>query len=115
VSQEIEVLFKKEDRIAMVECKFHGSATVALDGKVPLYIHLRFNDLKEKLDTIFFNNDFISECWIATNNRFTSDAITYAACSGHKLFSWDYPKNHNLKTKNDIDYCVPLLCQEFEL
>ena len=110
VSHEIDVLFKKEDRISMVECKFHGSATAASDVKVPLYIHSRFNDLKAKRHAIFANNDFIAECWIATNNRFTSDAITYAACAGLKLLSWDYPKNNNLKTKNDIDCLYPVTC-----
>jgi hypothetical protein len=28
----------------------------------------------------FSNSDTISHCWIATNNRFTSDAIAYASC-----------------------------------
>ncbi|MBC5839955.1 MAG: restriction endonuclease [Flavobacteriaceae bacterium] len=110
VSHEIDVLFKKEGQIAMVECKFHGSVTAASDVKVPLYIHSRFNDLKVLPHTIFSNNDVISECWIATNNRFTSDAITYAACAGLKLLSWNYPKNNNLKTKNDRDCLYPVTC-----
>ena len=27
-----------------------------------------------------------------------------------KLLSWDYPKNDNLKTKNDIDCLYPITC-----
>lgn len=110
VSHEIDVFFKKEGQIAMVECKFHGSVTAASDVKVPLYIHSRFNDLKVLSHSIFSTNDTIADCWIATNNRFTSDAITYAACAGLNLLSWNYPKNNNLKTKNDKDCLYPVTC-----
>lgn len=110
VSHEIDVVFKKESRIAMVECKFHVSVNAASDIKVPLYIHSRYNDIKEEQHTIFSNNDTISECWIATNNRFTSDAIAYASCVDIKLLSWDYPKNNSLKTKNDRDCLYPVTC-----
>ncbi|NRS90043.1 hypothetical protein HNQ02_002978 [Flavobacterium sp. 7E] len=110
VSHEIDVLIKKDQVIAMVECKFHGSTNAASDVKVPLYIHSRFNDIKEKKHLVFSNNDLVSKCWIATNNRFTSDAIAYAACSGIYLLSWDYPKENNLKTKNDKDCLYPVTC-----
>lgn len=110
VSHEIDVFFKKEGQIAMVECKFHGSITAASDVKVPLYIHSRFNDLKVLSHTIFSTNDTIADCWIATNNRFTSDAINYASCAGLNLLSWNYPKNNNLKTKNDRDCLYPVTC-----
>jgi hypothetical protein len=110
ISHEIDVLFKKENRIAMVECKFHGSVNAASDVKVPLYIHSRYNDIKEEQHAIFSNNDTISECWIATNNRFTSDAIAYASCVNINLLSWDYPKNNSLKTKNDRDCLYPVIC-----
>lgn len=110
ISHEIDVLFKKEGRIAMVECKFHGSINAASDVKVPLYIHSRYNDLKEEQHAIFSNSDTISDCWIATNNRFTSDAIAYASCVAIQLLSWDYPKNNNLKTKNDRDCLYPVTC-----
>jgi hypothetical protein len=75
----------------MVECKFHGSVNAASDVKVPLYIHSRYNDLRGTTRH-FSNSDTISHCWIATNNRFTSDAIAYASCVDIQLLSWDYPK-----------------------
>jgi hypothetical protein len=37
------------------------------------------------------------ECWIATNTRFSKDAVTYGNCAGLKLFSWDYPLKGGLK------------------
>ncbi|MGK0296354.1 MAG: hypothetical protein ACI884_002532 [Ulvibacter sp.] len=110
VSHEIDVLAESNNVIIMIECKFHSRREVASDVKVPLYVFSRFNDLKEKQHVIFSLKDTISKCWIATNNRFTSDAIDFAKCSGINLLSWDYPKHNNLKTKNDIDCLYPVTC-----
>jgi hypothetical protein len=110
VSHEIDVLVRKNNNITMIECKFHVGRDVASDVKVPLYVLSRFNDLKENQHVIFNNSDAISKCLIVTNNRFTSDAIAFARCSGLNLLSWDYPKENNLKTKNDNDFLYPVTC-----
>ncbi len=110
VSHEIDVVVKKNNEIGMIECKFHSSKEAACDVKIPLYVFSRFNDLKDRNQPIFSNKDSISKCWIATNNRFTGDAISFAKCSGINLLSWDYPKNNSLKTKNDIDCLYPVTC-----
>lgn len=110
VSHEIDVLIKKNNSLAMVECKFHAGREATSDVKVPMYILSRFNDLKEKKHTVFDSNQNISKCWIVTNNRFTVDAVTFAKCSGLDLLSWDYPKDNNLKTKNDNNYLYPVTC-----
>ena len=44
------------------------------------------------------------------NNRFTTDAIDFAKCTGLNLLSWDYPHNDNLKTKNDTNGLYPITC-----
>lgn len=110
VSHEIDVLIKKDNLIAMVECKFHMGKDVNSDVKIPMYILSRFNDLKEIRYTIFNLNDTVSKCWIVTNNRFTSDAIAFANCSKLNLLSWNYPENNNLKTKNDQNFLYPVTC-----
>lgn len=110
VSHEIDVLIKKNNVLAMVECKFHVGRDAASDVKVPMYILSRFNDLKEKKHSVFESNQNINKCWIVTNNRFTADATTFAKCSGLDLLSWDYPKDNNLKTKNDNNYLYPVTC-----
>ena len=108
VSHEIDVLIKKNNSLAMVECKFHAGREAASDVKVPMYILSRFNDLKEKKHNVFDSHQNISKCWIVTNNRFTTDAITFAKCSGLDLLSWDFPKDNNLKAKNDNNYLYPV-------
>jgi hypothetical protein len=110
VSHEIDVIAKSNNVIVMIECKFHSRKEAASDVKVPLYVFSRFNDLKEKQHVIFSLKDTISNCWITTNSRFTSDAIDFSKCSGLNLLSWDYPKNNSLKTKNDIDCLYPVTC-----
>ena len=110
VTHEVDILVKKNDRIAMVECKFHMGREAASDVKVPMYILSRFNDLKDKKHRIFTDSDSISQCWIVTNNRFTSDAIDFAKCTGLNLLSWNYPPKDNLKTKNDINGLYPITC-----
>jgi hypothetical protein len=110
ISHEIDILIKKNNLISMVECKFHAGREAVSDVKVPMYILSRFNDLKDKEYSIFSKKDSISKCWIVTNNRFTSDAIAYAKCSGLNLLSWNYPELNNLKTKNDFDYLYPVTC-----
>ncbi|OCB74487.1 restriction endonuclease [Flavobacterium crassostreae] len=110
VSHEMDVLIQKNNRIAMVECKFHGSTNAASDVKVPLYIHSRFKDVATQTHAIFSGKDTVSQCWIATNNRFTGDAIAYAECVNLHLLSWNYPKNNNLKTKNDGQCLYPVTC-----
>jgi len=101
VRHEVDVILKKEDRISMVECKFHGSQDAKTDVKVPMYILSRFNDLKVEPYPLFNNEVIIENCWIITNNRFTEDAIQFATCSNLKLLSWNYPPHASLKNKID--------------
>jgi hypothetical protein len=59
---------------------------------------------------MFSGREVISNCWIITNNRFTSDAVTFATCSGIQLLSWDYPKELNLRDKIDNHQLYPITC-----
>lgn len=110
VSHEIDVALKKENKLWMVECKFHSSREGASDVKVPMYILSRFNDLKLKQHTIFSGSENIDCCIIVTNNRFTKDAENFAICSGIALLSWDYPKNDSIKNKIDKGGLYPITC-----
>ncbi len=110
IPHEIDVAIKKENQIAMIECKFHGKRDTVSDVKVPMYILSRFNDLKDEKHSIFTKNDIITKCWIVTNNRFTSDATVFGNCIGINLLSWDYPKNNNLRSKIDSQQLYPVTC-----
>ena len=109
VTHELDVVVKKADVITMVECKFHGNSGNS-DVKIPMYILSRFNDLKDIGHSFWLINEKIDKCCITTNSRFTSDAITFAGCSGIDLLSWDYPKTDNLKIKIDNGGLYPITC-----
>ena len=110
VSHEIDVMIEKNNIVAMVECKFHAHREAVSDVKVPMYILSRFNDLKEKPFQLFGKKQPISKCWIVTNNRFSSDAVTFGSCSGLNMLSWDFPLDHNLRTKIDNNHLYPVTC-----
>ncbi|WP_281323328.1 restriction endonuclease [Flavobacterium aestivum] len=110
VSHEVDVLVKNNNVITMVECKFHVGRDAVTDVKVPMYILSRFNDLKERQHEIFSRGESISKCWIITNNRFSTDAVDFAECSGINLLSWDHPTTNNLKNRIDNHRLYPITC-----
>ena len=109
-SHEIDVLIKKDNLVAMVESKFHGNQEVKTDVKIPMYILSRFNDLKRTETTVFSSNDFITKCWLVTNNKFTSEAIKFGECSGLSLLSWDHPMGNALKDLVKKYKVYPITC-----
>ena len=99
VSHEVDVAVRKQGNTGMIECKFHNSRDANSDVKVPMYILSRFNDLKARKHAIFTANDTLTHCSIATNNRFTTDAVIFANCSGLELLSWDLPAGNAIREK----------------
>ncbi|WP_428235586.1 restriction endonuclease [Gracilimonas sp.] len=98
VSHEIDVIAQDEQEVFMMECKFHNRKDHHCNVTIPLYVQSRFLDVLEtwKTDSNLKNK---KPCgYIVTNTRFTQDAIDYAACSGMKLLSWNYPKGQGLRS-----------------
>ena len=97
VTHEVDVIARNSKEMIMGECKFHRAAGFKSDVKVPLYIHSRFNDVKNAWERKpgLANLRFVG--MIATNTRFSQDAIDYARCSGLRMLSWDYPEGDSLK------------------
>ncbi len=110
VGHEVDVVVRKNEWVEMVECKFHPKSESNSDVKVPMYILSRFNDLKDRNHFVFTKKDKIYGCWIVTNNRFTTDAIAFANCSGLKLLSWDYPEKMSLRKRIDDGQLYPITC-----
>ena len=108
ITHEVDIAISKNDYVEMVECKFHSSQDAVSDVKVPMYILSRFNDLKNNTHDIFTRKDKIANCWIVTNNRFSSEAIAFATCSGLKLLSWNYPEKTSLRKRIDSSHLYPI-------
>lgn len=101
VSHEIDVVAHKNGDTTIIECKFHGDQTLKCNVKIPLYINSRYLDVKSFWNSNPKNGTVLTQGWVATNTRFTEDAIQYGKCCGLYLLSWDYPKDNGLKDRID--------------
>ncbi|PKL77417.1 MAG: hypothetical protein CVV27_05545, partial [Candidatus Melainabacteria bacterium HGW-Melainabacteria-1] len=104
VTHEVDVVAQRDGQLTLVECKYRNTPGFKCDVKVPLYIHSRFEDIRSmrQLDKSAFHG------WIATNARFTGDAIKYADCVGLKLIGWDFPEHDSLRHWLDMAHIYPL-------
>lgn len=101
VKHEIDVFAQKNGEVTIIECKFHSEEGRNCNVKVPLYIHSRYLDLKKHWDAKDNLDLHFDVGWVATNTRFTEDAMLYGKCAGLYLLSWDYPKDNGLKDRID--------------
>ncbi|RRQ50652.1 ATPase [Maribacter algicola] len=101
VTHEIDVLAEKNENTTIIECKFHNDKGLNCNVKIPLYIHSRYNDIKEHWVKGKRAKSTLEKGWVVTNTRFTQDAIRYGVCANLHLLSWDYPKNEGLKDRID--------------
>jgi hypothetical protein len=101
VSHEIDVVAHKNGNTKIIECKFHGDPGLKCNVKIPLYIHSRYNDVKEFWNSHPKNGTILNDGWVVTNTRFTEDALKYGECCGLYLLSWDFPKHDSLKNRID--------------
>lgn len=101
VKHEIDVFAQKNGEVTIIECKFHSEEGRNCNVKVPLYIHSRYLDVKKHWDAKEYLDLHFGVGWVATNTRFTEDAMLYGKCAGLYLLSWDYPKDNGLKDRID--------------
>ncbi|MDD1743187.1 MAG: restriction endonuclease [Methanomassiliicoccales archaeon] len=89
VQHEVDIILEKDRERVMVECKFHNSLGLKSNIQCTLYTYARFLDLKP--------TQALDHPCLATNTRFTSDAIEYADCVGMRLLGWRYPEGAGLE------------------
>ncbi|RSC95639.1 restriction endonuclease [Tenacibaculum singaporense] len=97
IQHEVDVLAHKNNETTVVECKFHSEQGLVCNVKIPLYIHSRYQDVKNHWNTFNKHKTTLTQGWVVTNTRFTNDAEQYGNCAGLYLLSWDYPKGNSLK------------------
>lgn len=108
VTHEVDVIATKGLTQCFVECKYYQRTGKNANVQVPLYIRSRVNDLIDKRRQSTRWDAFQFEGWIATNTRFTLDAISYGVCSGLNLLSWDYPEGNSLREIVDRERIFPI-------
>lgn len=95
VKHELDVVAKKDNRILLIECKYHNQPGGRCDVHDVLYVWARFLDLKSQFD----------EAWLVTNTKFTDEAVKYASHVGLRLLGWNYPGDWCIKNIVD-DKCL---------
>ncbi len=89
VTHEIDVIAIKDTKHIMIEAKFHNLPGIHSNIHVSLYTKARFDDIKERHN--------LTQAWIVTNTKATTDAVSFALCSNVKIISWDYPEGESLR------------------
>ena len=97
VSHEVDVIASKDHERCVIECKYHTEGGKATDVKVAMYVHSRVEDIK-KASALNKDGLPITQGWLVTNTRCTSDAIKFAECTGLKIVSWRYPEAGSLES-----------------
>jgi hypothetical protein len=108
VTHEVDVFAVKNNKGCVIECKYHSNGGNPTDVKIALYIHSRFEDIRRAYATKPGNTLPITEGWVVTNTRCTSDAQKYAECVGLKIVSWKYPEQQSLEKMIDQKMLYPV-------
>jgi hypothetical protein len=94
---EVDVVAWNENKLLMIESKFHNQYGVKTDLKVALYVKARFDDLSEQTFEYGGKRRALDEGWLITNTKFSQNVIQYAGCAGIRLLGWNYPEKGNLQ------------------
>ncbi len=96
VEHEIDVIARKDDRVLLIECKFHTVLSLKSDLKIALYVQARHADIEKQWQQTPYQGKEVRESWVVTNTKFTSVVLRYATCAGLKLLGWNYPEHKPL-------------------
>lgn len=101
---EVDVLAEKNGKRVGIEAKFHNEPGGKTDIKDALYVHARYEDLRQAPTA----SSRVDEGWLVTNTVFTRNAIRYARCSNLTILGWDYPRTRGLMTMIEESKVHPL-------
>ena len=110
VPHEVDVVAYNENKLIMIEAKFHNELGTKSDLKVVLYVKARFDDLKENVFDYGGINRHITDCWLVTNTKFSSTAIHYGVCTNLTMIGWNYPEKGNLQDMIEEEELHPITC-----
>ena len=110
VAHEIDVLAWNEEKLMMIEAKFHNAVGEKSDLKTALYVKARYDDLIEREFEVDNRRRQLTEGWLVTNTKFTLNAVQYALCSGLTLLGWNYPELGNLRQLVEDERLHPITC-----
>src|SRR5690554_3727279 len=108
VAHEMDVIAIRNHEEHLVECKYSQNPGKIVSVQVPLYVRSRIDDIIKHQKELPEYNGFTFHGWVATNTRFSSDAVDYSKCSGLNLIGWDYPQGNGMKDIIDREKIYPI-------
>src|SRR3990167_7517166 len=96
VSHEVDIIATTKQEHILVECKFHNAPGIKTNVKVALYAKARFEDIEKQAQQDPEHGQHFHSITLATNTKFTIDAIQYGECAGVNFLGWSYPLTDNL-------------------
>lgn len=106
ISHEIDVIASNKKELAAIEAKYHNAPGIYTGVKDALYVWARYLDILEGARE--GKCPKFNQVWLATNTKFSTDAITYATCKGLKLLGWKYPPKKNLQSMLEAKKLYPI-------
>ncbi|MDP2651303.1 MAG: ATP cone domain-containing protein [bacterium] len=110
VPHEVDVVAWNEEKLIMIEAKFHNELGSKSDLKVALYIKARFDDLADNVFNYGGRDRKVTDSWLVTNTKFSSTAIHYGVCKNLTMIGWNYPKIGNLQEMIEEEALHPITC-----
>ena len=110
VSHEVDVVARTKQEHALVECKFHNAAGIKTNVKVALYVKARFDDIEKQAQHDPDHGEHFHSITLATNTKFTLDAIQYGECAGVTFLGWSYPLKENIAYFVEKYHVYPITC-----
>lgn len=108
ITHEMDVIATANGVQHLVECKHSQIQGKYVSIQTPLYVHSRVNDIVNKRRGEDAYRGLTFHGWVATNTRFSSDSMQYAAYYGLKLLGWDYPAGQGIKDLIEREKIFPI-------
>lgn len=102
VSHEVDVVAKKNNKIFIIEAKYHNKKGIKSHIDDVMYAEGRMEDIHRGSKNDKFN------VWLITNTKFTKTAIKYASCREISITGWKYPKGKGLEHYITIHKLYPV-------
>lgn len=108
MSYETDIIAENDKIIYFGECKYRNQPGERIDLGVCMKLFAASTDACP----IHFKNQIKASKkvipLIATNAKFTTQAIKYSECQGIKLLGWNYPKDHGLEKMVENKQLYPI-------
>lgn len=106
VTHEVDVIARKDNHAAMIECKFRKERGIYIGIKDVMATWTRFLDLLDS--SAMGKAPHLDECWLVTNTKFSEQAMQFGRCKNMTLLGWNFPKDRSLSKMIDDKTLYPI-------